>query len=199
MVIVRPALLHCELQSLVLSWSLRNRWAQARGYAQGMFLSCEQQCDPQIRFTPETVASPVPPGSPRRPPLPEPSRGSSGPRTVAAFTYMLQVRRLRPEKADPLNQGTTVLVGVEEPLGGLGWGLGPGLGGWRKAELAGGGLGPLPARSWAGSQAAGPTLARRPALLQAAGAHTAEDPCAPVPPTGAWDILCERQRPGGLR
>ena len=159
-----------------------------------MFLSCEQQCEPKSA----SLQRPWPPlfrlalqGDPL---CPSPRGVSLGP----AQRLHLQVRRLRPEKTDPLNQGTPVLVGAEEPLGGLGWGLGPGLGGWRKAELAGGGLGPPQAQSWAGSLAAGPAPARRPARLQAAGAHTAEDPCAPVPPTGACHILCERQHPGGL-
>ena len=60
-------------------------------------------------------------------------------------------------------------------------GAGPGVRGMERSRVGGGGPRPLQARSWAGSQVAGPAETRRPAPLQTSGTHTAADPGAPQP------------------
>ena len=60
-------------------------------------------------------------------------------------------------------------------------GAGPGVRGMETSRAGGGGPRPLQARSWAGSQVAGPAETRRPAPLQTSGAFTAADPGAPQP------------------
>lgn len=128
-----------NFRALVLSYLLLNHWAQ-EVCTQAMFLNYEPELEPRS-LTPGCGLPPLSASS---------WSYSVGPHSHTLRGLHAASQETGPERANPLNKGTQLWVVPRSCW--VGWTgklrLGAG-GGVRKAELVGGGLGPLQVGSWA--------------------------------------------------